>query len=133
LGLSWNFNGNFILSPKVSIGYLQNGLFENITLGYSFSTEKNMYPHYYVEGQLGKLTQPSDYKKMQVFYGGGIGLTIPTSSRESGVSLRASVFTGYLLFLNATFLFNNNIQTELGLQLVAPVPLKSIDFGPVGG
>jgi hypothetical protein len=130
LGFSWDFNGHFILSPKISAGVLQNGIFYNLTIGRSSSSGANNYPHYYVEVQTGQLTTPSDYKKTQLFYGGGFGFTIPAIDTGAGVSVRASVFTGYLLFLNASILFNERIQTELGGQVVLPIPLKSVDFGP---
>jgi hypothetical protein len=130
LGFSWDFGGHFILSPKVSIGVLQNGVFYNITVGRSTSSDEKIYPHYFVEAQCGQLSEPSDYKKTQLFYGGGIGLTIPTSNNDSGVSLRVSAFTGYMVFLNATVLFKDKIQTELGGQIVLPIPLRKIEFGP---
>ena len=130
LGLSWDLNGHFILSPKISAGFLQNGKFYNLTIGRSSSSDEHNYPHYYVEVQLGQLTTPSDYKKTQLFYGGGVGFTIPANDTSAGVSFRASMFTGYLLFLNASILFNEKIQTELGGQVVLPIPLKRVAFGP---
>ncbi len=133
LGCSWDFSGHFILSPKVSIGVIQNGIFYNITVGRSSSSYDKYYPHYFVEAQCGKLTEPSDYKRTQLFYGGGIGLTIPTKNAESGVSLRVSAFTGFMAFLNATIIIKDKVQTELGGQVVMPIPLKHIDFGPIGG
>jgi hypothetical protein len=132
LGFSWDFRGHFILSPKVSIGVLQRGFFYNIALGMSSSSDEKIYPHYFVEAQCGQLTDP-EYRKIQLFYGGGIGLTIPTSNTESGVSFRVSAFTGYLVFLNATILFKGKIQTELGGQVVLPIPLGGTDWGRIGG
>ena len=133
LGFSWDFNGHFIFSPKVSVGIFGNGIFYNITIGRSSSSDEKIYPHYYVEVQSGKLTEPSDHKKTQLFYGGGIGFTIPISKNDSSVSFRVSAFTGYLLFLNVTVIHMEKIQTELGGQVVLPIPLKGVEFGPLGG
>lgn len=133
IGFSWDFRGHFILSPKISIGVLQNGIFYNITAGRSSSSMQKIYPHYFIEVQCGNLTAPSDWAKTQLFYGGGLGLTIPSGNSESGVSFRTTLFTGYIVFLNTTFLFKENIYTEFGGQVVLPAPLESNDFGPVGG
>jgi hypothetical protein len=133
IGFSWDFNGHFILSPKISIGVLQNGIFYNITFGRSSSSMQKIYSHYFVEVQCGKLTAPSDWAKTQLFYGGGLGLTIPSGESEPGVSFRATLFTGYWAFLNATFLFKEKIYTEVGGQIVLPFPIASNEFGPVGG
>jgi hypothetical protein len=130
LGFFWDFAGHFILSPKLSVGVLQNGIFYNITVGRSSSSDEKYYPNYYVEVQCGKLTEPMEYRKTQLFYGGGIGLTIPASDNESNVSFRVSAFTGYFVFLNATILFREKLQTEIGGQVVLPIPLKGIEFGP---
>jgi hypothetical protein len=129
LGFSWDLQGHFILSPKVSFGVLQRGYFYNITLGMSSCSGEQMYPHYFLEGQCGALSEPSEHKKTQLCYGGGIGLTIPTDKSESGAYYRITAFTGYLVFLNATVLFKERIQTELGGQVVLPIPIGRVNLG----
>ena len=130
--VSWDFAGRFIVSPKVSVGVFGNGTFYNITVGRSSSSSDNIYPHYFVECQLGTLTAPSAFRKMQLFWGGGVGLTIPASSSNSSVSLRCSAFTGYFMFANLSLLFINGIQPDFGAQFVLPIPLKT-DYGSIGG
>jgi hypothetical protein len=133
LGISWDLDGCFVFSPKISLGIIDNGLFYNVTVGRSTSSNNKLYPHYFAEAQCGQLTQPSEFRKLQVFYGGGVGLTFPTSGGDSRVSFRTSIFTGYIFFLNATFIFREKIQTEIGGQIVAPVPIGGLDFGSIGG
>jgi len=116
-GFSWDFSGHFISSPKLSIGILpEGGIYYNITIGASFSSNENNYPNVYCEAQCGRVLDQS-------VYGGGIGLTIPAGDNESRVSLRVSGCTGFLIFLNATVLFSDTIQTEFGGQAVLPIPL----------
>lgn len=43
-------------------------------------------------------------------------------------ALLVSLF--FVQFVNTTFLFEDSIKTELGVQLVAPIPLKDIPLGP---
>jgi hypothetical protein len=131
LGVSWDFHGHFIVSPKLSIGIGNNNTFYNLTIGRSTSSETTKYPHIFIEVQTGHLTEPLDYRMIQLYLGGGIGLTIPTGSSSTGVSLRGSLFGGYGLFINTTILFEEKIRTELGLQLVAPIPLGEVPpLGP---
>lgn len=34
ISISWNLEGNFSFSPKISIGYYENQNFTNLTVGY---------------------------------------------------------------------------------------------------
>ncbi|MGE5315628.1 MAG: hypothetical protein ACM3Q4_13125 [Acidobacteriota bacterium] len=132
VGISWDLRGHVVWSPKLSIGVLNShNTFYNLTIGRSTSSEPAIYPHIFIETQAGHLTEPSDFRKIQLFFGGGVGVTIPTGTSSSGVSLRGSLFGGYGLFINANFLFEENINSELGLKIVAPLPLGGIPaLGP---
>jgi hypothetical protein len=133
IGISWNFDGKFILTPKISLGVYNESIFYNLTFAYASASEETVYPHYLIEFQCGRLSPPMEYRKLQLFWGGGVGVTIPTTSKDSAASFRATVFTGNLLFLNLSILFTKRIQTEIGGQIVLPIPLSKIDFGSPGG
>jgi hypothetical protein len=129
--LSLNFQGEFILSPKLSFGVYGDSRFYNITFGRSSGGSGNIYPHYFIEGQFGKLTPPSSPRRTQIFWGGGLGITIP-QLHKSDVSLRCTAFTGNIVFLNFTALFRDTVCAEIGPQFVLPIPLRTIDFGSIG-
>jgi len=123
-GVSWDFSGHFVSSPKISIGMLaEGGIYYNITVGESFSSNERNYPNIYVETQCGKWVSESS------IIGGGIGLTFPNNNNNSRISFRVSACTGFIGFLNATILISDNIQTEIGGQVVLPIPLGTISSG----
>ena len=130
--ISWNLQGEFIISPKLSLGIYGDSRFYNITFGRSSGGTGDVYPHYFVEAQIGRLTPPSSFRMAQVFWGGGLGITIP-QYQKSNISLRCSAFTGYLVFVNLTTLFVDGIHPDIGAQFVLPIPLTQIDFGSIGG
>jgi len=125
--LSINFSGHVIFSPKVSIGLAENGRFYNITFGKSFSSDTNIYPNQFVELQFGALSEHFEYRKQSLFIGSGIGFTFPSSKIEHAPSLRFSMFTGFLCFINVTVLFKYNVEVDVGPQFVLPLPLKKIE------
>jgi hypothetical protein len=131
--LSINFSGHVIFSPKVSIGLAENGRFYNITFGKSFSSDTNVYPNHFIELQYGALSEHFEYRKQSLFVGGGIGFTFPSSKIEHAPSLRVSMFIGFLCFINATLLFKDNVEVDIGPQFVLPLPLKKIEVGSLGG
>ena len=131
--LSINFSGHVIFSPKVSVGLAENGRFYNITFGKSFSSDTNIYPNRFVELQFGSLSEHFEYRKQSLFIGGGIGFTFPSSKIKHTPFMRVSVFTGFLCFINATVLFKDTVEVDLGPQFVLPLPLKKIEVGSLGG
>ncbi len=132
LTISWNFSGEFILSPKISFGVYENKTFYNLTFGYSSSKNENLFPYYFIEGQIGKLSDPMEFKKIQLFTGLGIGLNIHTNTNYD-ISYRASLFSGYGFFAKASFLYKDKLIPDLGLETVLPIPLNKFEFGSPGG
>ena len=132
VGISWNLNGNFIFSPKFSIGYLENSKFYNITVGIATNSNNEVFPYYFIETQFGVLSQPMEFRKLQLFTGGGIGINLHPNHRNNSISFRASAFTGYGAFIKATIITKENINADFGLEAVLPIPLN-FEFGSPGG
>ena len=132
VGISWDLNGNFIFSPKFSVGYLENGKFYNITIGRASNSNDEVYPDYYFETQFGVLSKPMEFRKLQLFTGCGIGINLHPNLPNSSISFRASAFTGYGAFVKATIITKENINTDFGLEAVLPIPLN-FKFGNPGG
>ena len=123
---SFNFDGYFIVSPKISIGFVENGSFYNITYGKSWSSDTSAYPHYFIEFQSGAISTQLKYGKQNLFVGGGVGVTIPSAKTNHNPSFRITIFSGFMYFLNATFLLSDPFQSEIGGQVVLPIPLFKI-------
>jgi hypothetical protein len=133
IGIAWDFHGHLVISPKISVGINNNGTFYNLTFGIASSIDASLYPHYFIECQAGVLSEPLGFRKAQLFYGGGIGLTIPSSGQGKKPSMRVSLFTGFMFFLNVNILFTDTVRTDIGGQVVLPIPLKKVEKGSIGG
>ena len=55
ISFSWDLNGRYIFSPKLSYGVLSNGLYINATIGSSSATDDKSYPNSYLEFQIGQI------------------------------------------------------------------------------
>jgi hypothetical protein len=132
IGISWDLNGNFVFSPKFSVGYLENSKFYNITIGRTSSSNNEVYPYYYVETQFGVLSKPMEFRKLQLFTGGGIGVNLHLNEVNNSISFRASAFTGYGAFIKATIITKEKVNADFGLEAVMPIPLN-FKFGNPGG
>lgn len=133
IGFAWSLDGAFIFHAKVSVGVFNSGIFYNITLGSASSADKSAYPHLYAEAQSGILLPPSmDGHTTHLFYGGGVGITFPAGKTEN-VSWRFSAFAGSLLFLNVNVLLLDTPRTDIGGEIVLPIPINGVKFGSVGG
>jgi hypothetical protein len=57
-GLAWNLNGEFVFSPKISIGVLEEkGTFYNLTIGHSSIYGETTVHKYFAEAQCGQVTR----------------------------------------------------------------------------
>ena len=121
---SINTNGYFVVSPKLSLGILANDGFYNITYAKAWSSDTSAYPHSLIEFQYGTQSPKLEFRKQYLFVGGGIGITIPSSPTGNKPSMRFTIFTGFLYYLNTTILFTNPIQSDFGGQVVLPIPLN---------
>ena len=131
--VSWDLDGEFIFSPKISIGFYENKTFYNLTLGYVSSENVKLYPYYYIEPQFGKLSDPMEFRKLQIFTGLGLGVAIHNKATGSNISLRASLFSGFGLFVKSSFLYSETLYTDIGLEAILPIPLSKFEFGSPGG
>lgn len=130
LSISIDIKGNILFSPKISFGLYKNMQFINITLGHvSSSSESSSY--YYIEPQIGAVSKPLEYRKIQIFYGLGLGIAFLDSNKNDNIAFRGSLFSGFGLFLNASFLIGRELNTDLGIQAVLPIPLNKDGYGPI--
>ncbi len=125
VNISWDFNGNFIIGPKVSLGILNKGMFYNLTLGILSSKNNIIYPYYYMEGQIGKVSEITQ-SEFPLLSGFGIGVGYHTNDSNDKISYKLSLFSGYIVFINASVLYRNKIYSDLGFETVLPIPIKSI-------
>ncbi len=125
--LGYDFNNHLIFGIKLSVGAYQDGSFINLTFGKKFligSSNTLPYSNYnYIDLQMGQLTAPIGGRKVQIFYGGGLGLIF----FKGHWAPRITTFAGNLLFatLDFNFVKQKNPHSDLGLQLVLPIPLNS--------
>ncbi len=132
VSLSYNLSGSFVISPKISFGLYQHRAFYNLTFGASFSPQAQSYPHTFGEIQFGALTPPSSWRKLQLFYGGGVGMTVPSKKNEP-ITPRFTFFTGNMVFLNVNVLLLDTTQSEIGTEFVLPIPMSHQSIGSIGG
>ncbi len=128
LSLSIDFSGNLIFSPKISVGIYQNKKFVNMTFGYVSTVTGEDYSYYYIEPQYGFLSDPSGVKKLQLYYGIGLGVAYLNSEKGNKFVLKNSLFGGFGLFLNTSLLINEAEKSDIGLQLVFPISLEKEYF-----
>jgi hypothetical protein len=132
IGLSWDLNGNFIISPKLSIGYYSDSKFINLTVGRVSGNNNLVYPYYFIEGQYGVLSEPMEFRKLQLFSSIGVGINIHSNEEYRSVSFRSSLFFGYGAFLKATIITKEKINADIGIEAVAPIPMN-FKLGSPGG
>lgn len=137
VNLGYDFNSHFTCGLKVSLGVYENLQFINFTFGRSFAlNKKSTYPvRNYFDIQYGKLSDTIGERKIQLFYGGGIGVVISNENGKQYTYPRLTTFTGNLLFLNCDIYFikMRKVEPDLGFQLVLPVPLGERPTFGTGG
>jgi hypothetical protein len=120
---SWNFHGNFIIGPKISFGLLKEGKFYNITFGFLTSKDSILYPYYYLEGQVGA---SSESTKLLILSGLGLGIDFHPNDIDNKISYKMSLFTGDIVFLNASILYNKKFYPDVGFETVLPFPVVGL-------
>jgi hypothetical protein len=63
----------------------------------------------------------------------GLGIAIHNNVTDKNISLRASLFSGFGLFVKSSFLYNEKLYPDFGLEAVLPIPLSGFEFGSPGG
>ena len=135
--LGYDFKSGFNLGLKLSYGFDLDNNTLSFTFGRKFGIGKeSVYQtHNYIDVQVGKLSNTMGERKIQLFYGGGLGILFYKKDGKQVFYPRLTVFTGYLLF--TTFDLNLNewkrVDPDIGLQLVLPFPVgKKPAFGTGG-
>ncbi|GAB4341266.1 MAG: hypothetical protein Kow0037_27710 [Calditrichia bacterium] len=131
--ISWNLEGNLSFSPKISFGYYQDQTFTNLTVGYSPMNKGTLTSFWFVEGQVGHLSDPMEFRKLQLFSGAGLGINIHPQE-DFRISYRASLFSGFGIFAKASFIYKDRLIPDLGAEAVMPLPLNNVvEIGSPGG
>jgi hypothetical protein len=125
------FGKGFTMGLKMSIGiFHDDGTFVNITFGGKGSiTKKNKFDYHFIELQAGF---PTEIKtNSYLLSGGGLGIIIQNENSNSYISPKLNLFTGFLLFGEMNFYFNNKqkLMTDIGIEGVLPIPFKGLNLG----
>lgn len=133
----YDFNSHFTFGVKVSFGVYDNGNAFNFTYGKKFAinNKSNFASHNYIDLQIGKLTKAMGDRKVQLFYGGGIGLIFYKDNGIHHYYPRITTFVGYLLFttLDLNIIKWKKVEPDIGLQLVLPIPIGAKPSLGTGG
>jgi len=134
--LGWDFRKAVTLEPKISLGVV--GLipgFVNVTFGVRSAiiavkglTYKT---NCHFDIQTGGLSPLMGKRKIQLYYGGGIGFII--TNRK--LLPRITLFTGNFLFttLDISYQKTRGFDSDIGLQCIFPVPLIRFDNYSISG
>lgn len=124
LGVSWNSDGSYSISPKISFGRAIGLTFKNITIEISRHILDNSINDLVVnvEYQQGK-RDPLIIRNtgVNILSGSGYGISIPVQGKEYLPSLRISIFAGYIVFGKASLQVSDKISGEAGFEGVLPI------------
>ena len=137
LRIGWLFRNKFTIEPKVSLGIV--GLVPGY-LNITFSTwdflsinKKIQYgKNYKVSVQYGRLSDTMGERKVQLFYGAGLGVSVENEE----IAPLFQLFNGLGIFATGDFVFKRGkgIDVDIGILGVLPIPLKKLSLmGPAGG
>ena len=129
VGISWNFGSGLVFAPKVSLGYLSNGSFVNLTVAIATCSTDKTYPLYVFETQYGAISKSLEVSKTQLLWGGGIGIALHSTDQGVVVRPKISAFVGFLVFLNIDLIFMERTRIGIGPEFVLPIPLRRISLG----
>jgi hypothetical protein len=124
IGFSWNFNGEYTISPKLSLGNAKGLAFNNITLEFRrvFTSQKDDELSLNIEYQQGKRDKLLILNSgTSLITGSGYGISIPLHGIEYLPSIRVSVFAGYIIFIKSTIMISNKVQGDVGLEGALPI------------
>ncbi len=125
--VGYDFSSHFTFGLKISFGIYNSGDFVNLTYGKKFAIgQKSTYAnHNYIDLQLGKLTETLGNRKLQIYYGGGIGIIFYKNKNMWHYSPRLTTFAGNFFFttFDLNFIKWKKLEPDIGFQLVLPIPL----------
>ncbi len=126
--IGYDFNGHVSFGLKISVGVYDKDSFINLTWGKKFLIgEKKTIPYSnysYFDLQMGQFSGPMGKRKIQLFFGGGIGLIFYRGADKNHWAPRITTFAGNLVFtaLDVNFIKEKKFHPDLGIQLVLPLP-----------
>jgi len=125
--LGYDFKAGFNLGLKLSAGVDTDGSTISLTFGRKFGLggESKFKTHNYIDLQAGRLSDTMGERKIQLFYGGGAGIIFYKENGKTVYHPRVTGFVGYIVFttLDINLINWKNPESDLGLQLVLPIPL----------
>jgi len=136
LRIGWNFKHDITLDAKICLGLTGVGPgFCNVTAGvrgamFNFS-HSDFDNFFHFDVQMGGVGNFLFDRNNSLIYGGGLGIGFD----RNGAFPCMSIFSGMLLFTTLDMFYSKSrgFNTDLGFQGVLPLPLKSLDFGSLGG
>ena len=135
--IGYDFNSHATFELKCSVGFPIGKNILNMTVGkkYAVNNRATYQSHHYLDLQAGRVSDTMTDRKIQLFYGGGIGFIYYEKDGTHHYRPRMTTFAGYLLFTTADFYLTeeNEIASDLGLQLVFPIPLFKVRSFSIGG
>jgi len=138
--IGWDFEKKLTIGTKISVGYIFEGGFVNITYGckYPFlqdarSWEPNFEKYNYLDIQAAGAIK-FDKKSVPLYTGGGAGLIFYKENEVNKTAPRLTIFSGFIAFTTFDIIFLlDHVRYDTGFQLVFPIPLEKIDIGSPGG
>ena len=138
--IGWDFEKKLTISTKISVGYIFHGGFVNITYGYKYPFlqdarpwEPNFEKYNYVDIQAAGAIQ-FEKKSTPLYTGVGAGLIFYKENEVNKTAPRLTIFSGFIAFPTLDVIFlPGHMRYDIGLQIVAPLPLSKIDIGGFGG
>ena len=133
IGTTWDFRGHGVVAPTICIEINTNGRFYTPTFERASSTDTSVYPRYCIECQTGTISDPLGFRKLQLLFGGGGELPYPSSGKGKEPLMRISLFTGFMVFIDANTQFTDTVSTDVDEQIVLLIPLTIAGKGSLGG
>lgn len=137
--LGWNRGDGLFWGFKISMGINRDGNIYNITCGSKlfFNHKKNQQhnPFGFIELQAGQISDNFGDRHVPLFSGGGIGTGFVRHDDSITFAPRVTAFTGFGLFMvvDVNFIKQYGIKTNIGSEMVLPIPLKKAELGSIGG
>jgi len=130
----WDFEKKFTFSTKISIGFMFEGGFANITYGSKYPvfqdayvTDPNFEKYDYLDVQAAFSYNPKE--TLTLYTGGGAGLIFYKEDGVNKSAPRITVFSGFIVFPTLDVIFlPGHVRYDTGLQIVLPLPLTKLDF-----
>ena len=125
-GFSWNFGSGFVFTPKLSLGYVGEYGFVNLTVAAATCLSESPHSLYIIETQFGTGCGTRD---IPLVGGGGIGAAFQKTEEGVKVYPTGTAFIGFFLFAKVDIVLREKTRIDAGTEIVFPIPLKRIRIG----